>query len=50
MDFLDTIREKAKEKQKSIVLPEGDDERVCRAAEEVVKQKIARVILLGDPL
>ncbi len=49
MSFLDGLRVKAKEKQKTIVLPESNDERVCRAAEEIVKQKIAKVILLGNP-
>ena len=49
MNFLDKIRVKAREKQKTIVLPEGEDERVRQAAKEIVKQKIGKVILLGTP-
>ena len=43
MDLLGNIREKARKKYKTIVLPEGNDERVCKAAAEIAKQKIARV-------
>lgn len=32
-----------------IVLPEGDDERVLRAAEVVVRRGVATPVLLGDP-
>lgn len=45
--FIDRMKEKASALNKRIVLPEGEDERVVRAAAEVVKQKIARIILLG---
>ena len=33
---------------KKIVLTEGEDSRVVTAAAEIVKQKIARIVLLGD--
>lgn len=39
----------AKQRQKTIVLPEGDDERTIDAANEIVKQGLAaKVIILGD--
>ena len=46
--FVDDIVEKAKKGFKTIVLPEGEDDRVIDAACVVVKEKIAKVILLGD--
>lgn len=49
MNFLNTLKARAREKQRTIVLPEGNDERVRRAASEIVKQKVAKIILLGNP-
>ena len=46
--FIDGIVAKAKELDKVIVLPETDDERVLKAAEIAVKEKIARVMLIGN--
>ena len=46
--FVDDMIEKAKKGFKTIVLPEGEDDRVIEAAGTVVKEKIAKVILLGD--
>ena len=46
MDTIKQIREKARKQSKTIVLPEGHDERVCKAAEFIRKEKIANVILL----
>jgi phosphate acetyltransferase len=43
------MKEKAKLKNKTIVLPESHDERVLKAAEILVKEKIANVILVGNP-
>ena len=48
MSLLQEIREKAKIKNKCIVLAEGEEERIIRAAEEIVEQKIARLILIGN--
>lgn len=39
MSLLQEIREKAKLKNKCIVLAEGEEERIIRAAEEIVEQK-----------
>jgi phosphate acetyltransferase len=38
----------AKSKKKHIVLPEGKDERVLKAADRLVKQGIVNITLLGD--
>ena len=48
MSLLQEIREKAKIKNKCIVLAEGEEERIIRAAEEIVAEKIARLILIGN--
>ncbi len=47
-NFIDGVIAKAKQTLKTIVLPEGDDERVLEAAYLLTKEKIAKVILLGD--
>lgn len=47
-DFIDGIITKAKQGYKTIVLPEGEDDRVIDAAICISAQKIAKVILLGD--
>lgn len=46
--FVDSIVSKAKQGFKTIVLPEGEDERVLDAAFRVTKEKVAKIILLGD--
>jgi len=46
--FIDNIKEKAKQNQKTIVFPEGTEERIIRAAEQIIKEGIAKIILLGD--
>lgn len=48
MTFLGKIREKAKKKPKRIVLPEGNDERVVKAAKFISKSKIAETILIEE--
>lgn len=48
MSLLAEIREKASVKGKTIVLPEGLEERTLKAVKEIVAQKIANPILLGD--
>ncbi len=47
MEIMQTIREKAKSRQKTIVLPEMEDSRIREAAEIINKEGIARVLLLG---
>ena len=43
------IINKAKSDPKSIVFPEGDNEKILRAAKELVEEGIAKPILIGDP-
>ncbi|MEM8938902.1 MAG: phosphate acetyltransferase [Bacteroidota bacterium] len=42
------LTQKAKEDKKHIVLPEGDDERVLKAAQFLTDQNIVKLTLLGD--
>ncbi len=46
--FIDTLIDRAKADKKTIVLPEGNDERVLEAAQEALAQGIANIIILGD--
>ena len=46
--LLDSIKENAPKKKKTIVLPESHDERVLKAAEKLTKEKIVSVITLGN--
>ncbi|MDE6676515.1 MAG: phosphate acetyltransferase [Clostridia bacterium] len=43
------IKQRAKAKQRTIVLCEGEDRRVVEAAEECVQEGIAKIVLLGNP-
>lgn len=48
MDLLTSIKTNAKKHDKCIVLPEGTEERTLRAADEILRDGIARIILLGN--
>ena len=48
MGIINQIKEKAKIAQKTIVLPEATDERVLKAAQEIVKEGLAKVVLVGN--
>jgi len=48
MNFIEEIKEKAKQNIKTIVLPEALDIRTLKATEEILKDGFAKVILLGD--
>ena len=48
MSFIETIKEKAKQQIKTIVLPEGSDIRTLKAASIVQKEGYAKLIILGD--
>ena len=41
--------ERAKRSRQHIVLPEGTDERILRAAEILLRRRVADLTLLGDP-
>ncbi len=49
MSLLESIKEKAFKLNKRIVLAEGEEERIIRAAESITRQKIARITLIGSP-
>ena len=48
-NVLENIKAKASAMNKHVVLPEGEDSRVVKAAAEVVKQGLAKITLLGNP-
>lgn len=48
MDAVSVIKERAKKKHGTVVLPEGAEPRTIQAAKKLVAEKIAKVILLGD--
>ncbi len=49
MELLDRIKLSAKKLNKRIVLPEGYEERTLKAADISIKEKIASIILIGNP-
>ena len=48
MGFIDVIKEKAKQNVKTIVLPETEDKRTYEAAEAVLREGTAKLILVGS--
>ncbi|MEE9441680.1 MAG: phosphate acetyltransferase [candidate division Zixibacteria bacterium] len=48
MKVLDQIKDKARALGRTVVLPEGNEERSIIAAKSLTEQNIAKVILLGD--
>ncbi len=48
MELLEQIRQKAKSSKKRIVLPEGTSERTVKAADIILKEGLAELILLGN--
>lgn len=46
--FLDAVLARAKTDKQTIVLPEGDDERTLQAAQTILEQGVANLIILGD--
>ncbi len=49
MDLLNKIRERAQKANKRVVLPEGHEERTLRAADTIIGEGIAQIILIGKP-
>lgn len=47
MHFIESIKQKAKEAGKTIVLPEGTEDRTLKAADIILKEGLASLILLG---
>jgi phosphate acetyltransferase len=49
-DLMQEIIARAKANKQRIVLPEGTEERTLRAANQLLGDDVARIILLGDPV
>lgn len=47
--FIDRIKERAKADKKTIILPESMDRRTFEAAEQILKEDIANLIVIGTP-
>lgn len=50
MNLIQDIIERAKNNLQRIVLPEGTEERTLTAADRVLAEKIAEIILIGNPI
>lgn len=48
MNFIEELKEKARQQKKRIVLPESMEERTLRAADIILEEGFAEIILLGD--
>jgi len=49
MDIIDRIVQRAKSDKQHIVLPEGTEERTLRAADKILADEVANLIIIGDP-
>ncbi|MGN1317627.1 MAG: phosphate acyltransferase, partial [Lachnospirales bacterium] len=49
MSILDKLMAKAKADKKTIVLPESMDKRTYEAAEKILKEGIANIVIIGTP-
>lgn len=47
-NYLNNLVQKAKQYQKTIVLPEGEDERILKAAHIIAEEEAANLIILGE--
>jgi len=50
MDLMQDIIKRAKANKQRIVLPEGTEERTLRAADRLLADEVADIILIGDPM
>lgn len=48
MSYIDIIKEKARQDLRTIVLPETKDKRTLLAASQVIKEGLAKVVLIGN--
>lgn len=49
MHLVDQIKAKARKNLQTVVLPEGYDDRMVEAAARIVEDKLAKIVLLGQP-
>ena len=47
--FQHTLIERARQADRHIVLPEGEEQRILVAADQILRRRIARLTLLGEP-
>ena len=47
--FLNSLLDRASKNLQTIVLPEGEDERILQAAHIIAERKAAKIIILGNP-
>ena len=48
MNFIESIKERAKLDKKTIILPESMDSRVIEAASKIIEEDICNIIIIGD--
>ena len=48
MGFIDVLKDRARANVKTIVLPETEDMRTLDATEKILKEGIAKVVLVGN--
>jgi phosphate acetyltransferase len=49
MHLVEQIKEKAKKRPQTVVLPESYDERMLFAAQKITEQGLAKIVILGNP-
>ncbi|MBS0011894.1 MAG: phosphate acetyltransferase [Bacteroidales bacterium] len=49
MKLIDDIKDRARALNRHIVLPEGTEERTLKAADQVIKERLAEISLIGKP-
>lgn len=49
MGFIDLVKERAKIDKKTIVLPESMDRRIFEAAEKIIQEDLANLVIIGTP-
>ena len=49
MNLLDSLVDRAKANKQRIVLPEGTEDRTLTAANQLIRDGVAEIILLGNP-
>ena len=49
MEFIDKLYQRAKNLKKKILLPEGEEVRVLKAVEGILKHEISFPVIMGDP-
>ena len=48
MGFVELLKKRAKESVKTIVLPETEDMRTLEATDKILKEGVAKIILIGS--